>query len=168
MNRTYPTSGYDLPEKTVLLISCIDLRLTDDLVRFMDHENLTNRYDHFIMAGASLGATLLNQNGWPNNINNHKNGKYDHRQFGFQHWKPTLDAHVKIAIALHEIKDVYIVEHEKCGAYKAFVDATVLKQHQEIGCQTISAQALAQYLQTTYQLHVHCFRMDLRGNVALI
>lgn len=55
----YPRYGaYPIPEKNILVLSCIDLRLTDDTVKFLHHDNLANRYDHFILAGASLCACV--------------------------------------------------------------------------------------------------------------
>ncbi|MBC3786521.1 hypothetical protein [Spirosoma utsteinense] len=55
--RNYP-SGYKAPLHNVLLISCMDLRLLDNITHFMEHENLINRYDQYIMAGASIGALV--------------------------------------------------------------------------------------------------------------
>lgn len=36
------------------MISCMDLRLTDNILSFLNFDNLHNRYDHVILAGASL------------------------------------------------------------------------------------------------------------------
>ena len=47
---------YPLPRHNVVLLSCMDLRLADELASFMDRDNLTNRYDHLIAAGAALGV----------------------------------------------------------------------------------------------------------------
>jgi hypothetical protein len=35
----------------VLLLTCMDLRVLDEVTEFMDHDGLTNRYDHVILAG---------------------------------------------------------------------------------------------------------------------
>jgi hypothetical protein len=40
----------------VLLLSCMDLWLMDEVSQFMAHDGLVNQYDHVIMAGAALGA----------------------------------------------------------------------------------------------------------------
>jgi hypothetical protein len=82
------------PRKNVLVLSCMDLRLLDNLVAFMDFENLDNRYDQFILAGAAAGAN----SGGP--------------------WRLAFFDHLCLAVALHEIKYVYIVEHRDCGAYE--------------------------------------------------
>jgi hypothetical protein len=39
-----------------LLLSCMDYRLVDDITRYMDSRGMANKYDHIILAGASLGA----------------------------------------------------------------------------------------------------------------
>ena len=79
-----------------LLLSCMDYRLIDDLVRFMDDRELTNKYDHVILAGASAGAFLEK----------------------FKDWHETFWSHLKLAIDLHAIHKVMIVDHCDCGAYK--------------------------------------------------
>lgn len=50
----FKEAKYKRPKKNILVISCIDLRLTDNLVAFLHEENLVNRYDHLAIAGASL------------------------------------------------------------------------------------------------------------------
>ena len=178
MNRSYPTTGYNVPQKNVLLISCIDLRLTDDLVRFMNHENLTNRYDHFILAGASLSASLERLPDWCYTDSDNACGKVNTSKFDFVSWQNTLDNHLDIAMALHHIDTVYIIKHENCGAYSAFVKDKILSKKTEKGCQHESAWRLAEKIEQTKKkqicrdgemvevpLTVHCFWMDLRCNV---
>lgn len=178
----YPGADiYHTPKKNVLVIGCIDLRLTDNLVAFLQHDNLNNRYDHFALAGASLCASHLKE--YPFN----KAGK----QLG--HWKTCLFDHLQIAIDLHDIRDVYIVEHEDCGAYKAFLKEGDFKNYkEEEKCHKAFATSLSheihqrKYLRPgkgnavpagtplkkedpeLFQLHVHCFILDIRGNVKLL
>ncbi len=82
-----------------LLLSCMDYRLVDDVVRYMDGRGLTNRYDHVILAGASLGALTEKKPEW-----------------GAAFWD-----HVAIAKDLHRIKRVMVMDHRDCGAYKVFL-----------------------------------------------
>ena len=42
------------PEENLLFLSCIDLRLTDNLLNFLHFDHLANRYDDYTLAGASL------------------------------------------------------------------------------------------------------------------
>lgn len=90
----------DPPRKNVLLLSCMDQRLLDDTVRFMNGLNLQNRYDQVALAGGAMGAHRLNP---PTSV-----------------WLPVFFEHLKAAIdVLHRpIKDVFLFEHLDCGAYK--------------------------------------------------
>ncbi len=168
----YPgVSEYALPEKNVLVISCIDLRLTDNLLHFLHHDNLANRYDHFALAGTSLTSFATK---------GHKAlfKKEALSAFDFGAWKKALDEHLQIAIALHDIRDVYIVEHASCGAYKEFLKKGKFDtQKEERQCHKDFSIALAKEINGVtytdkksgdYHLHVHCFLIDLRGNVELL
>lgn len=79
-----------------LLLSCMDYRLMDDVGHYMDGIGMTNKYDHIILAGASLGATT---------------GK-------FPAWNQTFWEHLGVAIQLHHIHKVFVIDHRDCGAYK--------------------------------------------------
>lgn len=140
------------PRGNVLLISCMDLRLLDDTVRFMDAENLTNRYDQFILAGAALGAATR------------------------QPWGAVLFEHLQVACDLHQVRDVYILEHRNCGAYKVFLgaegDFSDSPEHQQAEhrlhhryAHELAAQIRAWGQEHQRPLQVQCFLMDLRGQV---
>ena len=90
---------YPPPRKNVLLLSCMDLRLIDDLVPFMEGDNLSNRYDQLVFAGSALGVI-----------------QQDHES-----WFDVFFQHLDIAVQLHQIQDVYIMEHRDCGAYAKFL-----------------------------------------------
>ena len=151
-------TSYSPARGSVLLLSCMDLRLLNEIVQFMDHDGLTNRYDHVILAGAALGASA---------------GKSDERR----HWKKTFFDHVQIAYDLHHIQDVYILEHRDCGAYQTFLgkkgefDDTQLEE--EANCHRKFARALRKEIATwadeaRVKLRVTSFLMDLRGLVSLL
>jgi hypothetical protein len=91
-----------LATKNVLLVTCMDLRLLDDVVHFMDGENLTNRYDQFISAGASLSLSRPGSD----------------QDDTFAACRHAFYDHLELAVALHEVKYVYIIEHMNCGAYR--------------------------------------------------
>ena len=153
-----------LPKKNIIVISCIDLRLTDDLLNFLHFDNLANRYDHFALAGTSIstGATRDAQKKLfkPEALEQYNS---------FAHWKQSLYDHIAIAISLHDIKDVYIVEHEDCGAYRAFLkDAAFSSWEEEVKCHKKFAVALSKEIQVQYKLNIHCFMIDIRGNVKLL
>ncbi len=141
----------------VLLLSCMDLRLVDDVVRFMEHDGLTNRYDHTIMAGAALGAL---------------------GQKNYEHWHQTFMDHLCAACDLHHIKDVYILEHRDCGAYRMFLgeegtfDDDQYDKEKDQHC--LYANKLAGEIEKWVakekrpKLTVKSFLMDLRGHVSFM
>ncbi|WP_188260162.1 carbonic anhydrase [Azospirillum tabaci] len=90
-------------EVDALLLSCMDYRLIDDIGRYMDGRGLTNRYDHVILAGASLGALTDQKKAW-----------------GEAFWD-----HVAVAKQLHRIKRVMVMDHRDCGAYRVFLKTDV-------------------------------------------
>ena len=156
---------YPPPRKNVLLLSCMDLRLLDDICEFMEGDNLANRYDQLVFAGAALGVIQPTHASW--------------RDVFFQH----LD----IAVALHDIRDVYIMEHRHCGAYEKFLgaqgtfDDSEERQHAEEAVHRGYAMRLKDEIQDHCQskladggdselwtLNVRCFLMDLRGSVRML
>lgn len=162
--RRYPL-GYALPKKNILLLTCIDLRLMDEIVHFMEFDNLTNRYDQFALAGASL-ATQIEEFG--EDFNLEATGDLGH----FSAWNETLRNHIHLAIKLHQIKDVYIIEHRNCGAYEAFLknghpktDEAEFNQHLKYA-KNLCKQIKKEYKE--HKLEAHSFLMDLRGNMDLL
>jgi carbonic anhydrase len=81
---------------TALAVTCIDYRLVDDAVRFFDGQHLTNDYDQVSLAGASLAAV---------------SDKFPSSNAAF--WD-----HVTIAKQLHNIREVIVLDHRDCGAFK--------------------------------------------------
>ncbi len=79
-----------------LLLSCIDYRLVDATTRYMDGRGMAGKYDHVILAGASLGAETAK----------------------FPAWRTTFWEHLKLAIDLHHIHQLIVLDHRDCGAYK--------------------------------------------------
>lgn len=82
----------------VFLISCMDFRLLDDIVRAMDSLGYNNNYDQFIVAGSSLGVC----------------------QDKFPHWGKACIDHMEIGLKLHDFRKIIVIDHEDCGAYKKF------------------------------------------------
>src|SRR5215510_8020158 len=85
----------------ILLLTCMDYRLTDDTAKYMQQtRGLNEKYDQLILAGASLGAT---------------NTK-------FPDWGKTFWQHLQVAIDLHHIHKVMIIDHRDCGAYRVILN----------------------------------------------
>jgi carbonic anhydrase len=90
------TSEADGATVTALAVTCIDYRLVDDAVKFFDGMKLVNDYDQVSLAGASLAAV---------------SAKFPSSNAAF--WD-----HIGIAITLHHIRKVIVLDHRDCGAYK--------------------------------------------------
>lgn len=131
-----------------LLLSCMDYRLIDDTVRYMDGRGLTNQYDHVILAGASLGV-LNNQ---------------------FKNWGKTFWDHLKVSIDLHHIKKVILMDHRDCGAYKVILQADFSKDLQmETRIHGKFLRELMVSIHKTYpELEVERLLMNLDGTVQKI
>jgi len=121
----------------VLVLSCIDPRFTDRLAHYLTHtDDVKGEYDLFALAGASLG---VNQHEYPN-------------------WKSTFLDHVKLAVALHDIQEVWCFDHLDCGMYKATLGIADDKDTRVHVKQLEHLQAL---LKTTYP------QLAFRGYVML-
>ena len=87
--------------KTLLLLTCIDLRYPDVIHKRMESK-FHKRYDHVCLAGAGLAPVV---------------------DFGADrkpHWQQTFLEHVAISVALHSISTVMVMDHRDCGAYRKF------------------------------------------------
>ncbi|MBI2214056.1 MAG: hypothetical protein HYU52_10455 [Acidobacteria bacterium] len=82
-----------------LLLSCMDYRLVDDTERYMSGRGLRDQYDHVVLAGASLGATTD----------------------AHPAWGTTFREHLDVAVQLHSIRRVIVLDHRDCGAYRAIL-----------------------------------------------
>ena len=108
-------------ESKCFMISCMDFRLIDDLVRAMDSLGYNNNYDQFILAGASLGLT----------------------QDKYPHWGQAALDHMEIGKALHKFREIIIFDHMDCGAYKKF--------HPEIKSKEDEVKFHEKHLQKAYE-----------------
>lgn len=79
-----------------LALSCMDYRLFDKTVELLHHDCDVDGFDYHVLAGGSLG---YNQN------------KYEC-------WHTSYLDHVDLAIKLHDIQTIVVVDHMDCGAYK--------------------------------------------------
>lgn len=92
-----PFAAHAAASIEALAVMCIDYRLVDDAVRFLDEtRKLPHQYDLVALAGASLAAVA--------SVFPSSNAAF---------WD-----HVAIAQQLHAIKRVVLLDHRDCGAYK--------------------------------------------------
>ncbi len=129
----------------MLLLTCMDYRLTDDTVAYMDGRGLRDKYDHVVLAGASLGALT---------------DKYPS-------WGETFWSHLDVAITLHSIHKVMVLDHRDCGAYKVILGAeSVDTPDKELAVHTKELQALRAEIKRRHEhLEVELGLMSLDGKV---
>jgi carbonic anhydrase len=132
----------------VLLLSCMDYRLIDETERFMTRRGYRNKYDHVILAGAALGA-LTDK---------------------FPAWNKAFWEHLEVALELHKISKVFVVDHRDCGAYKVILGEDFSKDAaKEMAIHTEKLKEIeAQILQKYPKLKVELFLMGLNGSVTTI
>lgn len=90
----------------VLLLTCMDFRLQNETATYMERQGLRDRYDHIVLAGASLGVLTQERPDW-----------------GRTFWD-----HLDTAIKLHAIHKVVVLDHLDCGAYKVFLGEAAVKE----------------------------------------
>jgi carbonic anhydrase len=131
-----------------LLLSCMDFRLVDDTARYMKTRGLTGKYDHIILAGAALGALTEK----------------------FPAWNQTFLDHVSVAIDLHKIQKVMVLDHRDCGAYKVILGQDFAKDPaKETAIHAEQLKQLRKMIQAKYPtLAVELLLMALNGKVEVI
>lgn len=129
----------------MLLLTCMDYRLTDETIAYMDGRQLHDKYDHVVLAGASLGA-LTDK---------------------FPSWGETFWSHLDVAINLHAIHKVMVIDHRDCGAYKVILGAeSVDTPEKELTCHTHQLHAVRDAIKQRHpHLEVELGLMSLDGKV---
>lgn len=128
-----------------LLLTCMDYRLINETEAYMSGRGLRDKYDHVILAGASLGA---------------HNDKYPN-------WGQTFSDHLDVAINLHHIHKVIIMDHRDCGAYKVILGEDFAKDAvKETKIHTHQMNILADEIRHAHpNLEVELLLIDLAGKV---
>ena len=130
-----------------IVITCIDFRLIDDAVLFFNSIGLNNNYDEFILAGASLG----------------------YNQTLYSAWTETLDKHIELSKQLHNISEVIVLDHMKCGAYKLFYNLESIDRAKEIAMHKDNFIVFTQTINRKYPtLKVSTYLMDLDGKLVAL
>jgi len=153
------SSTYQLTAKTadIMLLTCMDFRLIDDVVFQLNNLNERNKYDEFILAGSSLGYNT--------SLGYDSNGKQNTPYIAQDTWSNIFNTHIDLAISLHKIKEVYIIDHLDCGAYKAWYGENIYNENKDqkhLDNLKISKKTI----ETKYpDLSVRIFIMDLYGKL---
>lgn len=132
----------------MLLLTCMDFRLVNEIEAYMEARGLKDRYDHVVLAGASLGA--LNDR--------------------FPAWSEVFWQHLDLAIELHEVHRVMVLDHRDCGAYKMILgEAAVKDAETELKSHVKQLYALRSAIITKHpHMEVEIGLMSLDGTVAQI
>jgi carbonic anhydrase len=128
-----------------LLLSCMDYRLLDEIERYMSVQELRDKYDHVILAGASLGAVT---------------DKYPA-------WNQTFWAHLDLAVRLHQVHKVIALDHRDCGAYQLILGEDFYKNRaKETAIHTENLKELRKEIHEKYpKLEVELLLMDTDGKI---
>jgi hypothetical protein len=131
-----------------LLLSCMDYRLIDDIERYMGERGLRGKYDHAILAGASLGALTE----------------------AYPAWNQTFWEHLGCAIKMHHVHKAILMDHRDCGAYKLILgqdistDPVMEREEHALRLRELRGLIVAKYP----DLGVEMLLMGLDGKVETI
>jgi len=126
-----PKPNINKKDVSVLVLSCIDSRFVESMTYNLSKNEIHNDFDLITMAGASLGALT---------------------------WKQTFIDHIEIAMSLHNIKEVYSIEHMDCGMYKNTYGTDNLNLH-------IKNINELEKIVLNYGLKFKGFILDKKGNL---
>jgi carbonic anhydrase len=103
---TWPAAARAAGNVDALLLSCMDYRLVTATGSYMTKRGLRGKYDHVVLAGASLGAITDK----------------------FPDWNKTFWQHLDVAIDLHHVQRAIVLDHRDCGAYKVILGEDCCKE----------------------------------------
>ena len=131
-----------------LMLSCMDYRFVDPQAKFMNGKGLDGEYDHVVLAGASLGVVS--------------------KKFG--KWHDVFWEHLDVAIKLHKVHQVIVIDHRDCGAYKlALGEAAVGTPEKELAAHTATIHTFAKLVAKHHpDLPVEGYLMALDGTAEQI
>ena len=92
-----------------LVLSCIDYRFITKTVALIQSTKFNNKFDYTTLPGASL----------------------DYNQTEYESWKVTFDDIIQKSIEIHNIKQIIVVDHMDCSAYKLFYPKIKLDSSEE-------------------------------------
>lgn len=131
-----------------IMLSCMDYRLPDEIVALMNKNGLENEYDHIVLAGASLGVVAEE----------------------LKTWRPAFWDQVGLAVKLHGVEEVIVVDHRDCGAYALVKGAdAVATPELELAAHTETLKAFAAMVREKHpELAVLAYLLALDGSAESI
>ena len=122
----------------------MDFRLIYDAVYFLNSLGYNNNYDEIILAGASLG----------------------YNQTKYNSWKKTLDDHINLAKKLNHNKNIIVIDHMDCSAYKLIYDKPKMTRKEEIELHKLNFHIFKDLIKKSYpDLTVETYLMDIDGKI---
>ncbi|MDF3047449.1 MAG: hypothetical protein K0R73_567 [Candidatus Midichloriaceae bacterium] len=128
---------------STLLISCVDFRLRDETEALMEKIGLLDSYDEIVMPGASLAVMS----------EKHK------------HWAETTKDIIGLLKDLHNIKQIILLDHKDCGAFKVVYGAKKVETDEICLHKSVMAAAAKKIQKSFPDLKVYTLIMGLDGTV---
>jgi hypothetical protein len=142
------TYAEDNHKAKALVLSCIDYRLISDTIEFLESQCYAHAFDFTTLAGASLG---FNQHEYPC-------------------WNETFLQQVDLAIELHHIKKIIVIDHMDCGAYKLFYPCLQKHHHyDDVKERILHIKNIRKFVSKMREIYpkfvYHGYIIDLNGEV---
>jgi hypothetical protein len=101
---------------STFVLACIDPRFAYALEKYLDQTYAQNgsSYDLFILAGASMGGNLNSNTATPPPGDTMPSCAI---VSAGNNWRVALHNHIQVAIILHNVTQIVIIDHLNCGAY---------------------------------------------------
>ena len=136
-----------------IVLTCMDYRFVGSVAKSLNQMGYVKDYDLFVVAGGSL--TYSDDSGNTELLN------------CFSAWQKSFEDHVDLAVSLHQISEIVVVDHEDCGAYNAFygkcTESQLTLHHQH------NLSTFAKKLQTKYpQLKIITMMAGLDASIKII
>jgi carbonic anhydrase len=163
-----------LDKANALVLTCMDFRFIDDEDRFLDQIGLNNSYDQFVLAGASLAYSGPTKSYYKHYEPTETESIVVKRASAFktnndEHpWVKALDEHIKLAIALHKIQEVIVIDHMDCGAYKALykeLDKNDLEPNEEYVRHVENIKLFIKKIKKTHTLPASGYLLDINEEI---
>ena len=96
-------------------------------------------FDYFVLAGASLGFNESKEAYSTKEVPKHASNN----------WHLTYEDHVKLAIDLHHITEIVVVDHMDCGYYKSIYEDAVDTPAKERAKHVFNLHKFVSYMKNT-------------------
>ena len=145
-----------------IILTCMDFRVIDDTTFLLNSLGYNNNYDQFILAGSSFGLLNDSDNWKDENSSVESSQETDASviaspkasviaspksdlitslentiiNFNDECLSKSFYLHIALAVILHDIKEIIIIDHIDCGACLAILTKLLNKTKQEIQDET--------------------------------